>query len=308
MSGAEWERILAEAADEGALFLLVTGGEALLRPDFRRIWMAAKRAGLLPELFTNGSLVTADVAGFLADWPPTRVSVTLYGATEESYEAMTGRKGMLGRTLESLDLLARRGVRVEVKSLLTRRNAEEFDRIRELCLSFGAPFRWDAELFGNAGSGLGLPDEERLRGSDVVALEKRDPGRWTEWTKKTTPWRPAAPRTGSPFRCRVGRSEMHVDPHGLVQPCLLLQTAGYDLRRGTVREAWRVAVPELLEGVAWAPGPCQTCELAEVCRVCPARSLRSGSRAEGPAPESCDLGRVRAEALRLPVQNNVEAR
>lgn len=298
MTGAEWERVLSEAADEGALFVLVTGGEPLLHADFRRIWTAAKRAGLIPELFTNGSLLSDDVAGFLADWPPSQVSVTLYGATEETYEAMTGRSGMLGRVLRGLESLSKRGVAVEVKGLFTRRNAHEFDRILELCSGFGPRFRWDADLVGPSASGHGRPDEVRLDGREIVELEARDPKRREGLERLLRAGRPAPPRTGSPFRCRVGQREMHVDPYGLAQPCMMLETSGYDLRHGTVREAWEVAIPRLLSGIPSTGGPCQTCDLAEACRVCPPRALRRGVAAGWPVPESCDLGRARAEAFR----------
>jgi len=54
--------ILDEVADAGCLWLLITGGEPLLRPDFRDIYMYAKRKGFLITLFTNGTLLDADIA------------------------------------------------------------------------------------------------------------------------------------------------------------------------------------------------------------------------------------------------------
>ena len=133
LDGSEWERILAEAAEEGTLFLTLTGGEPLLHRDFRQIWVAAKRLGLLSSVFTNGSLVDEETADFLAEWPPVVVSVTLYGATDATYRAVTGRSGMLDRVLAGLELLRERGVRIETKATFTRLNASEFDELRSLC-------------------------------------------------------------------------------------------------------------------------------------------------------------------------------
>jgi MoaA/NifB/PqqE/SkfB family radical SAM enzyme len=55
------KRILDQAADAGCLFLTLTGGEPLLRPDFIEIYLHARKRGILASIFTNGTHVdTAD--------------------------------------------------------------------------------------------------------------------------------------------------------------------------------------------------------------------------------------------------------
>ena len=39
----------------GCLWLLITGGEPLIRPDFLDVYTHAKRKGLIITLFTNGT-------------------------------------------------------------------------------------------------------------------------------------------------------------------------------------------------------------------------------------------------------------
>lgn len=298
LGAGEWERIIGEAASEGALFVTFTGGEALLHPQLRKIWVAAKREGLIPELFSNGSLITPEVADFLADWPPSQVSVTLYGSNEQTYASVTGRQGMLRRVLDGLDLLLARQVAVEVKGLFSKINHHDFDGIRELCYRYNRIFRWGAELTGTSQEGEGRPHEVGLDPGEVIALERRDAVRWEEWRQQLADWKPAPERRDALFRCRVGQTECHVNPYGQLLPCLLLERVGYDLRRGSFADGWR-RIPELLAGIPWKPGPCQWCELSEVCRVCPAHALRLGGPAEGPTTFHCGLGRARAELFGL---------
>jgi MoaA/NifB/PqqE/SkfB family radical SAM enzyme len=54
----EWRNLLDQIADEGCLWLLLTGGEPLIRPDFLEIYDHAKQRGLLLTVFTNGTLLT----------------------------------------------------------------------------------------------------------------------------------------------------------------------------------------------------------------------------------------------------------
>ena len=299
MRGEEWERIFGEAASEGAMFLLVTGGEPLLHPDFRAIWMAGKRLGLIPDLYTNASLVTPEIADFLAYWPPRRVSMTLYGSTEATSRAVTGREGMLDRALEAASLLRERGLFVEIKATITRRNAHELPGVRAHASPEGKVFRWSAELIGAVEGSHGRPESVRLSGREIVELEKTDPVRWAEWQERLSSLPPSSEIPGSPFRCQIGRANVHVDPHGMMRACEFVESVAYDVRKGSFREGWRRALPGLLERFAWDPGPCHTCNLADVCRICPGHALVAGQPVSSPTVMHCELGRARAEALGL---------
>ena len=302
MRGEEWTRIFGEAASEGAIFLIVTGGEPLLHPDFREIWIAGKRLGLIPDLYTNASLITPEVADFLAHWPPRRISVTLYGSTDETYRAVTGREGMRDRVLEAVGLLRDRGLSVELKATITRKNAKELQGLRALAATEGPAFRWGAELIGAVEGSLGNPKDVVLSGREIVALERTDPARWAEWGARLAAWKPSPENPASPFRCKIGRLSIHVDPYGMMRACEFVESVAYDVRTGTVREGWREAIPGSLERFPWSPGPCQTCELADVCRVCPGHALGSGLSASSPTVMHCELGRARAEAFALPAR------
>src|SRR5690242_4271075 len=59
-------RILDEITEAGCLWLLYTGGEIFARRDFLDIYSYAKRKGLLITLFTNGTLITPQIADYLA--------------------------------------------------------------------------------------------------------------------------------------------------------------------------------------------------------------------------------------------------
>ena len=101
--------ILDQIADAGCLYLLLTGGEALLRPDFEEIYLYAKRKGLLLTLFTNGTLLTPRLADFLAEWRPYALEITVYGATQDIYERVTGVPGSYAACMRGIELaLARR--------------------------------------------------------------------------------------------------------------------------------------------------------------------------------------------------------
>jgi MoaA/NifB/PqqE/SkfB family radical SAM enzyme len=95
--------IAGQAAELGALWCLVTGGEPLLRKDFAEIYLALKRKGLLISVFTNACLVTKNTWRLFKKYPPRDLEVTLYGITAETYERVTGKPGSYAALRRGLD-------------------------------------------------------------------------------------------------------------------------------------------------------------------------------------------------------------
>ena len=117
LSAAAWLELARQAVDNGMVFLLLTGGEVFLRPDFFEIYTPLTRLGLILTLFTNGTLITEAVAERLAEAPPSRTEITLYGATAATYEAVTGVPGSYARCCAGIEALVRHRSRWDSRPL-----------------------------------------------------------------------------------------------------------------------------------------------------------------------------------------------
>ena len=73
----EHRRILDQVAAAGCLWLLLTGGEVFVRNDFLDIYTYAKHKGFLITLFTNGTLITSDIADYIAEIPSFWIQYTM---------------------------------------------------------------------------------------------------------------------------------------------------------------------------------------------------------------------------------------
>ena len=71
LTAVEIERIAGEAVSLGAVWCLLTGGEPLLRKDFFDVYTALRKKGLLVSVYTNATLVRAEIHGmyFLGLFP-----------------------------------------------------------------------------------------------------------------------------------------------------------------------------------------------------------------------------------------------
>ncbi|MCX7935741.1 MAG: radical SAM protein, partial [Planctomycetota bacterium] len=263
LSTAEIKRILAEIAEAGCLFLLLTGGEPLLRPDFLEIYRAARQRGLVMTLFTNGTLITEEVAAALAEQPPLWVEISLYGASEQTTARVTGKSGMFSAALRGIRLLQRQGLALRVKSLLLTANAAEIWQIKRLVEDMGIDFHFNGEIFGRLG-GDPSPRQEALPDAESVRIEMADPLHQRIWESaaRAAP----APRRGI-FRCSAGRRGFHIGPYGDLNVCILLREPGYSLRGGSFQQGWEKALPEYLS-CETEKDECDGCRLLALCSPC----------------------------------------
>ena len=125
----EWTALAEKLRDAGTLFLLLTGGEPLLYPAFRAVYLAVRKRGMIVTVNTNGTLLNEDWAAFFAKNPPRRVNVTLYGASGETYKSLCGDETGYTKAMRGIRLLQAHGVPgenilKEEKSESTQQNFE----------------------------------------------------------------------------------------------------------------------------------------------------------------------------------------
>ncbi|MCK5099596.1 MAG: radical SAM protein, partial [Desulfobacteraceae bacterium] len=167
----DWEKIADQVAGEGVLFLTITGGEPLLSADFKKKWLAMKKKGFLLTLFSNGSLINKSMVDFLSEWTPLEISITLYGASEETYQKVTGCKGMFKKVIDALDLISDHGIPLEVKGVFSHLNIHDFKAVKEISKRYCNLFRWDVQLIGAFSGISNNPQQIRLSPEEIVELE-----------------------------------------------------------------------------------------------------------------------------------------
>jgi radical SAM protein with 4Fe4S-binding SPASM domain len=292
----EIERILVEITEAGCLWLLLTGGEPFLRRDFLDIYAAARRKGLILTLFTNGTLITRPIADYLAEWRPFKIEITLYGATQETYERITAVPGSYARCMTGIQLLVERNLPLGLKTMLMTLNRHELDRMQALADNLGAEFRFDP-ILNAALDGSNRPAGLRLTPEEVVAVEKTDPGRSRSWPER---YRQTAGMeiSGRPlYLCGAGKNSFHIDAAGRLSQCLTARNPSYNLREGNFSEGWEQFLPDLVTRQYSEAFPCRACALRMVCPQCPAIGATEMGNPEKPVDYLCRVANLRREAF-----------
>lgn len=214
---------LSEWAEAGCLYLLITGGEPMLRPDFAEVYRHARGLGLVVSTFTNGTLVDDGIVGLFREWPPRKVEISLYGATAATHDAATGVPGSHARTWAGIRRLREAGIRVGLKTLLMKTNLREFAAMEKQADDLGVAFRHDAAILPCLHGGSRAPLALRVSPEEAVRVDLATAERRATWRAaiETAAARPAADRL---YGCSAGQTYFHCDPFGGLSPCVLAES------------------------------------------------------------------------------------
>jgi radical SAM protein with 4Fe4S-binding SPASM domain len=308
LSFAEIQRILDEIVDAGCLWLLLTGGEPLVRRDFLDIYTYAKRKGLLVSLFTNGTLLNRRIADYLAEYRPFNLEITLYGYTQETYEKVTAIPGSHRRCLRAIDLLLERGIPFKLKTVLMKPNVHEIEKMREFANQLGVSFRYDGLI--NAGvDGSGRPLSVRLSPQEIVHIDLLDEQRMQGWQSLIDRTKDALPDQAYLYTCGAGLHSFHIDPYGELSLCMMARSPAYDLRRGSFRQGWE----QFLRDVRFQPVEkgynCNQCKLLSLCSQCPgwAQMEHGKDKPNRPVAFLCQVAHLREKAIKNPDSGQLQS-
>jgi MoaA/NifB/PqqE/SkfB family radical SAM enzyme len=125
------ERVLQIIHDAGVLWLQLTGGEATIDRLFPQVYTLAWDFGMMVTVATNGSrLHTTPMLELFTRRRPYRLTVSVYGATEESYDGLTRRRGSFKAFRRGLAAAFEAELPINLNLVITRHNAHELEAMR----------------------------------------------------------------------------------------------------------------------------------------------------------------------------------
>ena len=146
LTAEEWLDLGRQMQRAGTLFLLLTGGEPLLYPEFRRVYLGLQELGMVLTINTNGTLIDEEWADFLGTHRPRRINITLYGGSREAYGSLCHYPEGFERVTRAVRLLRERGVDVKLGGSLTRANQGELEQIPLVAQQLEVPQRVDTYM------------------------------------------------------------------------------------------------------------------------------------------------------------------
>ena len=300
----EWLEIGRQMQKSGVLFLLLTGGEPLLFPEFKKVYLGLREMGMILTINTNGTLIDEEWAAFFGAHRPRRINITLYGTEEETYRDLCHYPGGFEKTIRAIRLLREHGVDVKVGGSLTKENAKDLDKILDMEERLQVPVRIDtymmpAERERSAPFDMQarLNPEDAARARVHALTREMGPELFPQYVRQSIEQaereqtEPGAPR---PVTCMAGRCSFTINWQGEMRPCVIMTEPAVSVFEVGFEKAWQYIVEETDK--IFLNSRCSVCRLRHLCRTCAAAALlEEGSY--GSVPEY--LCRYAEESLRL---------
>jgi len=301
----EWIGLAREMLEYGSLFLLLTGGEVFLYPNFRYLYETLYDMGFLITINTNATLIDEKTVSWLVQRPPKCVSMSLYGASNETYKALCGVDGMFDRVNRAVTLLQNSGILVEAKTMLNPLNAHDVEACRDYCSEKNIPYEVATYAFPPArkpepGTQVRFTPEEAALWQINVNRIFSDQNSFHQGIRdhlakyEATRLHPGKSHCG--LNCSASNSSCWITWQGRMTPCGMLNSPtthpfrdGFEVSWNKLKEKSDRITPSI---------QCAKCDKRSICTVCPGSNCAETGHLDGCSAYHCRMTECLLEEMK----------
>ncbi len=272
-SADEWLDIARQMKKLGTIFVLLTGGEPFLYPEFEKLYKGLKKLGMIITINTNGTLITEEIAKMLGKDKPRRVNVTLYGASNDTYNEICHNPYGFDQVINGIQLLKKYNIDVKLNGTLVPQNKNELSKLYEIAHELDLYLKVDTYMFPLHKRNRNLFDNQQR-------LSAQEAGHYYLLTKKKT-------YTEEKFRnykeymeshicvpdnidcslqCRAGKSSFWIQWNGNMTPCVFMNNPGINVFENNFEKSWDYIVDSVKK--IQLSLECAQCKYKDICQVC----------------------------------------
>lgn len=289
LTAAEWIDMAQQAKDAGTITLLLTGGEIMLRPDFCEIYEAIAKMGFLLTIYTNATMVTDKIMDTLRRFPPHKIGVTMYGASNETYKKMCGCEDGFDRFVDGVNQLTKLPSLFDMRTTIVKDNLDDLEAMKAFTAEkFGSTQQLTISriVINKVRNGIACPKESRLTPeqnlgviySDILELYNRvksgEIPPLNEADEKLNLYHGDIKFEKGDYlfnNCSAGINQYIINWSGHMYACELLDDGYTEPLLDGFEYAWEHLIEQY--PLSREIKKCKSCDYLELCETCPAVRL-----------------------------------
>lgn len=292
----EWKRIIDGLCELNVMTVALSGGECMLHPDFQKIYRYAYGKGLCVSLLTNCSALTPEIAEMLKECPPEKISITMYGASPETYERVCGNAAYYDKVVRNIRLIDELDFDYSLAFTANCDNLDDLEAISDFADSLGVPFAHTIDFI-----------KYRRCGDEIIAENAPDRTKYDEIVKRIDSKKGVGNfvdklsedyldsfvvgkkkdegEEKKGIRCSAGRSLCAINYKGEMQPCITFDAISVDPNGRSISDCWNEIVKQCDEVAVLRE--CRTCLFRLKCRMCISQHYNDTKQFGVPSPRLC---------------------
>lgn len=249
---------------------------------FFEIYEKAVSLGIVPIILSNAYLIDEGAVKRLAGHPPYSVSVSLYGASNATYQKLCGVRDGFDVVLRNLLLMKENGIPIELKMTVTKENVEDFSAVEKIARENNWQFRYGYHLNNPV---RGAVSEGKAMSADFGSLPQ---------SLVNAPGENDSPLL-FPKNCGSVNAAYCITWNGNMQLCPTASVPYTEPFQDGFANAWHSLCDQL--AVIEGPNECKNCADKAFCGICLGK-LYAETQDYGKVPASfCAEARERRESF-----------
>ena len=280
-SGKEWLSLGEKMQKAGVLFLLLTGGEPLLHPDFKEIFVGLKKMGMILTINTNGTLIDENWVQFFEKYKPRRINITLYGTSEKVYGELCQYPQGFNKVINAIKMLKENDIDVKISGSIAKSNYEDVEKIIAMGEELGVPAFCDTYMMPQNRE-RSMPFDMQSRLDPICAAKARVKALKLEMKEDifkeyartklleiaNAPDKEEIP---SCMTCNAGKCSFTINWQGEMRPCVMLTSPAKNVFEEDFNVSWKY-IYTTCDKILLA-NKCSACKKRKLCRTCAASAL-----------------------------------
>ncbi len=293
-----WFHLVDELADAGCFTVSLTGGEVGLFDGWLEVAAAVKRRRMILAVLTSGTHFSLSDIDRLIELRPVVVSVSIYGATAETHDAVTRVRGSFEGSLSTLRTLTAAGVPCRVTCVLMKQTIDHYQGIAALAEDLGCTFMFDPTVSpcddGSCEVVNLRVDAQRLQ----EFYESELIGPRSKQGKIARAAEPPDERIAG--NCDAGFTTLFVNASGEVFPCMGFTPAFGTLVGASLESVWNGTIAQRHRAAMEKPlHDCIDCSLLAYCKTrCPRLAMVEQGDLSGISTRACEMASMAVEMRR----------
>lgn len=305
--GKWWLEKAKEASSYGLLFPLLTGGEPFLHPDFRQILTGMQDMGMQVSINSNATLIDRETAKWLGNHVPNRINITLYGASEKTYENLCGDGNAYKKVCDAVQWLKEYQVPVKFNTSITPQNVQDLEEMIRFAKKVESPIqaayymfppvRRNQDMIGQ--NDRLIPEEAGLARVKADFLQG-EPEWFVGMAKRFSYFVPLEKCNLQPdenvkmkMSCRAGHCSFWLDWQGNMRNCGMYSSVTLSTENRDFGEVWK-ELREQTHKVRYAP-VCAVCPNQPLCHSCIAMVANECGDINGKPEYLCRMNQAAAK-------------
>lgn len=291
----EWLEIARQASDAGSIFMLLTGGEPFLYPNLKGLYFGLKKMGYIVSINTNGTLITDEIVEWLAEEPPRRLNITIYGSSDETYGKLCGNPKGFTQVMDAVKKLRSRGISIKFNCSLTPYNIQELDKIYYIAQDLDIPIDMGFYMFPPVRTNNVGNVKYRLTAKEAAYAryrsEKLRYGKeWEKYVKYSLEQYYNYEQTEeycAGYTCRSGNSVYWINYDGTMSACSFTNDYSIDVFEKGFAASWTGIKQHVQK--SWMSEKCHYCKMRILCGRCAASAVSETKSISGVPEYYCEL-------------------